>query len=124
MYGDIMIRDRKMYVVPTPYALAEGMEGWLSLIVPSEMMPPPHLVKVGDLIRHEADRVLVGYDFDLRTNEIQAHFIDNANAGRPHHFSVYRQPGSGASVRVTLRDQQRVVDEEASEAADDYARDA
>lgn len=24
-YGDIMIRDRKMYVIPTPFALAEGL---------------------------------------------------------------------------------------------------
>ena len=34
-YGDIMIRDRKMYVVKTPYALADGLAGQRTLIIPA-----------------------------------------------------------------------------------------
>ena len=34
-YGDIMIRDRKMYVVPTPFHLAEGVAHRQTLILPA-----------------------------------------------------------------------------------------
>lgn len=34
-YGDIMIRDRKMYVAPTPFAVADGLTGTRTLIIPS-----------------------------------------------------------------------------------------
>lgn len=33
-YGDIMIRDRKLYVAPTPFALTLGTTGQRTLIVP------------------------------------------------------------------------------------------
>ena len=36
-YGDILIRDRKMYVVPTPFRIAEGLAHQLTLILPAEM---------------------------------------------------------------------------------------
>jgi len=36
-YGDIMIRDRKMYVAPTPFALTTGTTGQQTLILPSSM---------------------------------------------------------------------------------------
>ena len=39
-YGDIMIRDRKMYVVPTPFALTEGTTGLSTLIVPEDYECP------------------------------------------------------------------------------------
>jgi hypothetical protein len=35
-YGDIMIRDRKMYVAPTPFALAAGTTGTQTLILPAD----------------------------------------------------------------------------------------
>ena len=34
-YGDIMNGDRKMYVVRTPYAIADGLAGQRTLILPS-----------------------------------------------------------------------------------------
>ncbi len=34
-YGDIMVRDRKMYVAPTPFALTHGTTGQRTLIVPA-----------------------------------------------------------------------------------------
>jgi hypothetical protein len=36
-YGDIMIRDRKMYVAPTPFALTDGTTGLMTLIVPVDL---------------------------------------------------------------------------------------
>jgi hypothetical protein len=38
-YGDILVRDRKMYVVPTPFALAAGTVGLSTLIVPATFVP-------------------------------------------------------------------------------------
>lgn len=111
-YGDIMIRDRKMYVVPTPYALAEGMEGRLTLIVPAEVSAPSHLVMVGDLVRNEATQMLAGYEFDLRTNEIRSEFVENPTAGRAHSFRAHRHRGHGDDVAVAMRDTRRVVQEE------------
>jgi hypothetical protein len=32
-YGDIMLRDRKMYVAPTPFAFTEGTTGLITLIL-------------------------------------------------------------------------------------------
>lgn len=111
-YGDIFIRDRKMYRVPTPYALAEGVEGRHTVIVPTGRRPPEHLVQVGDLERHEAERMLVSYAFDLRTNEIDADYVDNPRSGQVHKFAAYRQRGRGDTVPVTMRDTRQVVQEE------------
>lgn len=36
-YGDVMIRDRKMYVAPTPFALLKGTIGRRTLVLPSSM---------------------------------------------------------------------------------------
>jgi hypothetical protein len=36
-YGDIMIRDRKMYVVPTPYRIADGVAHNQTLILPADV---------------------------------------------------------------------------------------
>src|SRR6266568_7344997 len=99
-YGDIMIRDRKMYVVPTPYALAEGMESHLTLVVPAQDEAPRGLVAVGDLVRQESGYVLVGYDFDLVTNDITPHFVANTGSGRTHTFQAYRHVGPGTATRV------------------------
>ena len=37
-YGDIMIRDRKMYVTPTPFALTTHTEGQITLILPEAIL--------------------------------------------------------------------------------------
>lgn len=91
-YGDIMIRDRKMYVVKTPYALATGLAGQRTLILPTAEPQPPNLVAVGHLARVEAERVAVGYEFNLRTNTLVALDEPNPNAGRVHAFIAYRLP--------------------------------
>lgn len=89
-YGDIMIRDRKMYVAPTPFALTEGTAGLMTLIVPEESRADPRFSEVGHLVRVEAESLVVGYAFDLRTNEISAERVPNPRAGREHRFIALR----------------------------------
>lgn len=89
-YGDIMIRDRKMYVAPTPFALTDGTTGLMTLIVPATVDPDPRFQEVGRLTRVEAESLVVGYTFDLRTNELKAERIPNPRAGTEHHFIAYR----------------------------------
>lgn len=97
-YGDIMIRDRKMYVVPTPYALVPKTVGKVTLIVPSALEAPAPLVAVGTLVRREAERLVVGYRFDLETNEIGADYRPNEDAGREHAFTAYQVAGEEQAV--------------------------
>lgn len=89
-YGDIMIRDRKMYVAPTPFALTEGTTGLMTLIVPENTRPDPRYQPVGRLTRVEAEKLVIRYTFDLRTNQLVAEQISNPNAGIEHHFIAYR----------------------------------
>ncbi len=46
-YGDILVRDRKMYVAPTPFALAEGTAHRRTLIVPESHKVDDDLMDVG-----------------------------------------------------------------------------
>ncbi len=89
-YGDIMIRDRKMYVAPTPFALTEGTTGLMTLIVPENTKAPDNFQEVGRLTRTEAAELVVAYKFDLRTNEITAELVPNPRAGMEHRFIAYR----------------------------------
>jgi hypothetical protein len=89
-YGDIMIRDRKMYVAPTPFALTDGTTGLMTLIVPAVLKVPNRFQKVGDLVRVEAAELVVGYTFDLRTNALTAERIPNPRNGTEHRFTAYR----------------------------------
>jgi len=89
-YGDIMIRDRKMYVAPTPFALTEGTTGLMTLILPEHIEADERYREVGRLTRVESESLVVGYTFDLRTNELTAERISNPQAGTEHHFVAYR----------------------------------
>jgi hypothetical protein len=85
-YGDIMIRDRKMYVAPTPFALTEGTTGLMTLIVPEERGSDPRFSEVGRFVRVEAETLVVAYAFDLRTSELAAESVPNPMAGTEHSF--------------------------------------
>jgi hypothetical protein len=89
-YGDIMIRDRKMYVAPTPFALTNGTTGRRTLILPQGTPADLRVRAVGTLERTETDRVLTGYSFDLKKNVIMPRDIANPHAGRSHRFVAYR----------------------------------
>jgi hypothetical protein len=109
-YGDIMIRDRKMYVAPTPFALTEGTTGLMTLIVPQGTDPAPGFQEVGRLVRIETESLVVGYTFDLRTNELKAERIPNPRAGTEHHFVAYRLR-SQASTPVSMVARMPVLDD-------------
>lgn len=116
-YGDIMIRDRKMYVAPTPFALTEGTTGLMTLILPAKTKADPRFVQVGRLKRVEAATLVVGYAFDLRTNEITAERIPNPRAGTEHDFVAYRLAGQASrpvsmASRLPLFDGSAVSGEE------------
>jgi hypothetical protein len=108
-YGDIMIRDRKMYVAPTPFALTEGTTGLMTLIVPESIDPDTRFQEVGSLVRVEAESLVVGYSFDLRTNELEAESVPNPNVGKEHKFLAYRL-NSQASKRVTMAGHPQIID--------------
>lgn len=96
-YGDLLVRDRKMYVAPTPFALTDGTTGQKTLIVPAGLVEgDKRLEKVGELLRTEAGQVVVGYTFDLRSNELTPQLADNPSAGTVHTFGTYRLRGTGS----------------------------
>jgi hypothetical protein len=100
-YGDIMIRDRKMYVVRTPYAIADGLVERRTLILPSGSDVPAGFQAVGTLERREADEIAVGYQFDLKRAELRTISEHNPNAGDLHSFTAYR-PDDGDPARVSM----------------------
>ncbi len=100
-YGDIMIRDRKMYVAPTPFALTSGTTGQRTLIIPEEIQVNDRIEAIGRLTRVEAERLVVGYEFDLVTNTLKPQYTDNPDAGKKHNFIAYRARGeNGPSVSL------------------------
>ena len=97
-YGDLMIRDRKMYVVPTPFRIADGLAHQRTLILPSEHAPGDDFIDIGELVRREADRLVVAYTFDLRTNELGVERVPNPHAGREHRFRAWRLGQAGPAA--------------------------
>ena len=103
-YGDLMIRDRKLYVVPTPFSLAEGLAHQRTLILPGEVDPAGDLIEVGELTRRETEHLIVAYTFDLRSNERRAERVPNPHAGREHHFRAWRLGGAAAGPCVVMEE--------------------
>lgn len=103
-YGDIMIRDRKMYVAPTPFGLTSGTAHAHTLILPSDISVEHGYQRVGTLVRKETDTLIVGYSFNLRTNTITPKTIPNPSAGREHTFHAWRLSGAkGDPVSIRVR---------------------
>lgn len=100
-YGDIMIRDRKMYVVRTPYAIADGLAGQRTLVLPASWDMPHGFKTVGTVERREADEVAVGYQFDLKLSRLRVISEANPTGGDLHTFTTYR-PDDGDDTPVTL----------------------
>jgi hypothetical protein len=119
-YGDILIRDRKMYVVPTPFHLVEGAAHNRTLILPADAKPGKGLLEVGQLERVEAEELVVGYSFNLQTNELSARKVKNLGAGTKHPFRAWRVKGDKpdpVSMRTIspeqLNEELQATDEEA-----------
>jgi hypothetical protein len=101
-YGDIMIRDRKMYVAPTPFGLVTGVAHAQTLIVPSRYPVTKGFREVGRVVRREAERLIVAYTFDLRKNTLVPKTVPNPSAGREHEFCAWRVT-RGSREPVELR---------------------
>jgi hypothetical protein len=93
-YGDILIRDRKMYVAPTPFALLEGVTSLPTLVLPEDYELDARFQVVGQFSRVETDRLVVGYTFDLKHNRLKPEYVKNPDAGREHSFVACRLSGS------------------------------
>lgn len=91
-YGDILVRDRKMYVAPTPYALADGLATNCTLIAPQgeEIDGIERLRQVGNLVRIDADRIASKYTFDFSDNTLATELTENPTAGSIRTFVAYR----------------------------------
>ena len=100
-YGDIMIRDRKMYVAPTPFHLAKGLAHQCTLILPFGAQKNKNIISVGELSRKETSELIVGYSFNLKTNELIPQKIPNPNKGKKHIFQAWRVKGI-SSQNVSL----------------------
>lgn len=83
-----------MYVVPTPFRLATGVAHQQTLILPADVTPSEEFIRVGELRRVEAPEIIVGYSFNLKTNEITPDKVPNPAVGREHAFRAWRLQGS------------------------------
>ncbi|MGL4503448.1 MAG: hypothetical protein ACRC8Y_17010 [Chroococcales cyanobacterium] len=101
-YGDLKIRDRKMYIAPTPYGILRGTEQQITLILPDEQEQDPRLEVVGELVRVEAEQQVIGYSFDLTSNSLSPNHQKNPSSGTVHRFVAYRVKGVNGP-RVTLK---------------------
>lgn len=101
-YGDIRVRDRKMYVAPTPFALLSGTTGVRTLIVPADWGADNRFREVGHFQRTEVPELLSGYQFDLKSNQLTPSFRPNETAGASHYFKAYRLASDPAKAPVHL----------------------
>jgi len=103
-YGDILIRDRKMYVAPTPFGLVAGVAHAHTLILPAEQEATDDWKEVGLLMRTESDKLIVSYQVDLVRNQLTSTTIPNPSAGKAHLFRAWRLR-SGSDEPVAMRKQ-------------------
>jgi hypothetical protein len=89
-YGDILVRDRKMYVAPTPFGLLDGIDRQVALILLADEKIDRRFRLVGEIERVETQKVVTKYTFDLKTNDLITSEEDNPTAGTAHRFRAYR----------------------------------
>jgi len=113
-YGDILIRDRKMYAAPTPFGVLDGVAHAATLILAADAKPSKRLECVGEIVRRESPTVVTGYSFNLLNNTLTSRTVANPDAGREHHFRAWRLKGD-AGEPVSSRAAPVAVDDEESE---------
>jgi len=111
-YGDILIRDRKMYVVPTPFILTNGTAHTQTLILPENLPVSNDLYSVGRLVRKEADNLIISYTFNLTNNELTTRTIPNPSKGREHIFNAWRLEGIPGGPVTMQQDVAAVLESE------------
>ncbi|MXW48949.1 MAG: hypothetical protein F4X81_09345 [Gammaproteobacteria bacterium] len=75
------------------------------------------LFEISTLVRREAERIVVAYTFDLRSNELRTDLLTNPNAGRKHVFKAYRMDGD-PDTPVSMAQQSGTSIEERGSAQD------
>lgn len=96
-YGDLLVRDRKMYVAPTPFALTSGTTGQATLITPDDGTLNGRLEQVGELVRTR-DRAH-GRRLLLRSADEQADATACAQSLSGPRASLRRVPRKGPGQR-------------------------
>src|SRR5258708_26941746 len=107
-----------MYVAPTPFGLTSGTAHNRTLIVPEGSEVDARFCEVGRLVRREAEKLIVGYTFNLRTNTLTPESVDNPSAGKEHLFQAYRlkgAPGEPVAMRPVVAKVAVARDEEAGD---------
>lgn len=94
-YGDILVRDRKMYVAPTPFGLLDGVDRQVTLILLANEHIDDRFRRVGDIERIETQKLVTKYTFDMKTNNLTTSVEDNPTAGTVHRFRVPDQGRAG-----------------------------
>ena len=89
-----MIRDRKMYVAPTPFALASRLDRQVTLIDLETRRFSAALHQAGSLVRIETQDLITSYVFDPTTNDIKGQKAPNPDSGKRHQLKVYRSSES------------------------------
>ena len=82
------------------FALGSNLVHFFTLILPTSSTPDDGFESIGELTRAEAEVVVVGYRFDLRTNELLPEKIPNPNAGREDRFHAWRLKGENGPRQV------------------------
>ncbi len=117
-YGDILIRDRKMYVARTPFGLIAGVAHTQTLILPEEIQVSSDFHSVGTMVRVETATLLTRYTFNLKDNTLSSEVTPNPNAGQEHVFHAWRLKGS-ATEPVNLREVVKISDENEENATEE-----
>jgi hypothetical protein len=113
-YGDILVRDRKMYVAPTPFGLLDGGDRQATLILHADEKVDSRFRLVGEVERVETQKVVTKYTFDLKTNDLTMSEEDNPTAGTSHRFRAYRIKNA-PQTEVKMKQQPVVPTKEDSE---------
>lgn len=123
-YGDILVRDRKMYVAPTPFGLLDGIDRQVTLILLADEKVDKRFRLVGDLERVETQKVVTKYTFNLETNQLTTSEVDNPSAGAVHRFRAYRLKGA-SKTEVAMKPQPVTpTEDDADKAEDDMGKTA
>src|SRR5262249_13046459 len=93
-YGDILVRDRKMYVAPTPFGLLDGIDRQVTLILEAAENVDDRFRLVGEIERTETQKLVTKYTFDLKTNDLTTAEETNPTAGTVHKFRAFRMKGA------------------------------
>ena len=91
-YGEAFIRDRKMYVFPTPFTIIPSLLGKVRLVIPSGLQLDstiPPLGKLEEVTRRWVDDRVIGYRIDLVSNVASPETEPSPRRGQEMNFEVW-----------------------------------